>query len=162
MARLGNKWNINELLALQREYELLEGSVQQISDKHQRSVLAIMYRLEDEGFISSWEEARGFNYAKFQEFGSCENIQTESEDEEEDKDKIDVDSEYVDENSNENSNENSEEDENSDENLEEDELTNRVWNLETSVKEISTIVKQMFKNLVLKKTTKRAPLRQQL
>jgi hypothetical protein len=158
MARLGNKWNINELLALQREYELLEWSVQQISDKHQRSVLAIMYRLEDEGFISSWEEARGFNYAKFQEFGSCENIQTESEDEEEDKDKIDVDSEYVDENSN----ENSEEDENSDENLEEDELTNRVWNLETSVKEISTIVKQMFKNLVLKKTTKRAPLRQQL
>lgn len=58
--RIGNKWSVNELLQLQREYELLEWSVQKIADKHQRTVNAIMFRLEDEGFINSWSEARGF------------------------------------------------------------------------------------------------------
>jgi hypothetical protein len=58
--RRGNKWSVNELLQLQREYELLEWTVQEIADKHQRSVTAIMFRLEDEGFINSWAEARGY------------------------------------------------------------------------------------------------------
>lgn len=58
--RIGNKWSVNELLQLQREYELLEWTVQKIADKHQRTVNAIMFRLEDEGFINSWSEARGY------------------------------------------------------------------------------------------------------
>lgn len=58
--RSGNKWSVNELLQLQREYELLEWTVQEIANKHQRTVNAIMFRLEDEGFINSWSEARGF------------------------------------------------------------------------------------------------------
>ncbi len=58
--RRGNKWSVNELLQLQREYELLEWTVQEIADKHQRSVTAIMFRLEDEGFINCWSEARGY------------------------------------------------------------------------------------------------------
>jgi hypothetical protein len=58
--RSGNKWSVNELIQLQREYELLEWTVQEIADKHQRSVTAILYRLEDEGFINSWSEARGY------------------------------------------------------------------------------------------------------
>ena len=58
--RRGNKWSVNELLQLQREYELLEWTVQEIANKHQRSVDAIMFRLEDEGFINSWSEARGY------------------------------------------------------------------------------------------------------
>jgi FkbM family methyltransferase len=59
--RKGNKWTINELLQLQREYELLEWTVQQIAEKHQRSVTAILYRLEDEGFVNSFSNARGYN-----------------------------------------------------------------------------------------------------
>jgi hypothetical protein len=58
--RRGNKWTVTELLQLQREYELLEWTVQQIAEKHQRSIDAILYRLEDEGFINSWVDARGY------------------------------------------------------------------------------------------------------
>jgi hypothetical protein len=58
--RSGFKWTINELLSLQREYDLLELTVQQIAEKHQRSVTAILYRLEDEGFINSWADAKGY------------------------------------------------------------------------------------------------------
>ena len=39
MSRHGNRWNVDEVLSLQREYELLEWTVQQIADKHKRSVL---------------------------------------------------------------------------------------------------------------------------
>jgi hypothetical protein len=60
------KWSINETLRLQREYELLELSVQEISRIHNRSFTAILYRLELEGFISSnWNEARGFENFDF-------------------------------------------------------------------------------------------------
>ena len=44
--RNGNKWTVNELLSLQREYELLELDIQQIALKHKRTVRAILFRLE--------------------------------------------------------------------------------------------------------------------
>ena len=55
------KWNINELNRLQREYELLELSIQEIAKLHERSEKAILCRLEQEGFIENWCQARGFN-----------------------------------------------------------------------------------------------------
>ena len=58
--RNGNKWTVNELLSLQREYELLEMDIQQIALKHKRSVRAILFRLETEGFIDCWNDARGY------------------------------------------------------------------------------------------------------
>lgn len=59
------KWNINELIALQREYELLELTIQEIAIKHNRSVKAILCKLEQENFIENWNEAKGFaEYAK--------------------------------------------------------------------------------------------------
>ena len=58
--RSGKKWSVNELLTLQREYELLELDVQQISSRHERSVEAILSKLESEGFISTWNDARGY------------------------------------------------------------------------------------------------------
>ena len=61
MKRSGNKWTINEMLSLQREYELLELTVQQIAQKHERSVTAILSKLEKEGFIETWDTARGIN-----------------------------------------------------------------------------------------------------
>jgi len=99
--RRGNKWSVNELLQLQREYELLELTIQEIAEKHQRSVEAILYRLEDEGFINSWSQARGYKmgsddeediineYVKVDEFAGgddnnseyvCEDIWNESDD----------------------------------------------------------------------------------
>ena len=61
MSRHGNRWNVNEVLSLQREYELLEMTVQQIAEKHQRSVMSIVHKLYAEGFTSSIVEARGFS-----------------------------------------------------------------------------------------------------
>lgn len=48
--RHNNKWSIHEILSLQREYELLEMSVGEIANKHQRSEEAILWKLEKEGF----------------------------------------------------------------------------------------------------------------
>ena len=87
--RSGNKWTVNELLSLQREYELLEWPVQQIAEKHERSVEAILFRLEEEGFISSWNTARGYNQIDYQtaiEGGDSLERNVEEEDEEEEDD----------------------------------------------------------------------------
>ena len=54
--RHGNKWNVNELIALQREFELLNMSVQEIATKHQRTEDSILYRIEQEGFVNNNSE----------------------------------------------------------------------------------------------------------
>jgi hypothetical protein len=48
--RKGFKWSINEILSLQREFELLGWNIDQISNKHERTPYAIMYKLGQEGF----------------------------------------------------------------------------------------------------------------
>ena len=154
--RYGNKWNVNELLALQREYELLEWSIQEIAEKHRRSVNAILFKLESEGFISSWNEARGFELL---------NYYNEEEEEDEEEDEEEQEEEEEDEEEDE-----EQDDEEQDESIVEEKpvnyidenvskLTDRVWSLETSVNEISSMVKQMFDYMVTKKNAKRGPLR---
>ena len=145
--RFGKKWTITEILSLQREYELLEWSIQDIAVKHQRSVSGILFKLEDEGFIANLETARGYAEWYYSVYGQ-DNLATESEDE---SSEVDDNSENQDDNS-----ENQDDDNNA---SEVDELTDRVWSLETSVKEIKNMVSQMFQGLVNKKTVKRAPLR---
>lgn len=49
-SRNGKRWTVNECLQLQREYELLEMCIDDISLKHQRSPRAIMFKLDQEGF----------------------------------------------------------------------------------------------------------------
>ncbi len=58
--RANKKWNINEVLRLQREYELLELSVGEIAPLHERSVDGIAYKLKSDGFIAELEDARGY------------------------------------------------------------------------------------------------------
>jgi hypothetical protein len=154
--RHGNKWTINETLSLQREYELLEWSVYKIAEKHQRTVMAIMSKLQKENFIESWNEARGFNIEEYQE--DCYVPQTgtnykEEEDEEEEdytkyiyedenedytiyiyKDEDDEKEEYV---------YNNEIYENEIENNVKS-IMDRLWSLQTSISEIGSIVKQIF------------------
>jgi hypothetical protein len=50
--RNGYKWNINECLQLQREFELLRLSVPEIAALHGRTVKSIMYKIDAEGFAS--------------------------------------------------------------------------------------------------------------
>jgi len=119
--RNGNKWSVNELLSLQREFELLELSIDEIAERHQRSPDAIMYKLDNEGFAD-------FNvlYSNYYDLnGTIPVKQTQTNDE------------------NENETENHEE-------VDHDNitsLTEKVWNLETSVNEIKTLVKQMFESI---------------
>jgi hypothetical protein len=124
--RSGNKWTVNELLSLQREYELLEWTIQKIADKHQRSVEAILFKLESEGFINSWNEARGFDSQQYQQTWNT----TESEEV--------CDCDVTDDIS------------------EVDKLTERIWNLETNVNQINSLVKQMFDEMVGKKNAKKS------
>ena len=139
--RHGNKWTINELLSLQREYELLEWTIQQISEKHQRSVEAILFKLESEGFIDEWSTSRGFD----EYFHNNKYVEEEDEEEDEEFEDEDEDDEEDDEEFEDDDDEEFEEEE---ENDEVDNLIERVWNLETSIKEIGSIVKQIFKNMI--------------
>ena len=50
--RFGNRWNVNECLRLQREYELLKLSVPEIAALHGRTIKAIIYKISAEGFAS--------------------------------------------------------------------------------------------------------------
>lgn len=107
MSRHGNRWTVNEILQLQREYELLELSVQEIAKLHGRSVKAIQYRLIDEGFVT-WEQLEIVN----------------DEDEEESIVSADDNASEV------------------------SRLADRVWSLETSLTDISAMVKQMFNSMI--------------
>jgi len=51
--RQNYKWNINELLRLEREYDLLELNVREIAKLHQRTANAIAMKLQSEGIISN-------------------------------------------------------------------------------------------------------------
>ena len=177
--RNGNSWTVNELLSLQREYELLEWNIQQIAEKHQRTERAILFRLESEGIITSWNAARGFDMESYKasieedvvtedcdcneescvddEDAEDQDCCDEDEDEEqEDQDCCDDDEDYV---------ADEEEDEDEDEEDEEDDvsevekLSERVWSLETAVTDIKDMVQHLFNNLVSSNQKKRKPLR---
>ena len=59
--RNGNRWTVNELISLQREYELLEMNIFDIALKHKRTPKAILYKLNDEGLINDFSDARGYD-----------------------------------------------------------------------------------------------------
>jgi len=133
-----NRWTVNEILSLQREYELLEMTVKQISLKHQRSVYAILYKLELEGFIDSWGDARGFDECDDTlEYKVCTSQMSENSD------VLTLDDTHK---------MNSKLDDDNVSNV--DKLTERIWNLETTVNDISGMVKQMFDNMVSSKSKK--------
>jgi hypothetical protein len=125
-SRHGNKWTTTEILALQREYELLELSIPEIADRHKRSVMSILCKLECEGFIEKDEvNNQMIGIPVVGDFNVCAEECCED----------DAVSEV-------------------------DKLTERVWNLETSVTDIKGMVKSMFDTLVVQqKQTKRDPLR---
>ena len=150
--RYGNKWTISEIISLQREYELLEWTVSQIAEKHKRSEKSILFKLQNEGFISSWEEARGFDVKKYKAETNGTTVETETEintsetknKETEDLSQVSddfaiVEELYIDERF--------------------EDITNRILSLEKNIKEINSMVKQMFEVMVSNKRPQRKPLR---
>jgi hypothetical protein len=60
-SRVNKKWTVTELLSLQREYELLEMNIFDIALKHKRTPKAILYKLNDEGLINDFSDAKGYD-----------------------------------------------------------------------------------------------------
>ena len=73
--RFGNRWTVNECLQLQREFELLELSIDEIANLHQRTPNAIMFKLDQEGFAD-------YNNL-YADYSTQPNTETEEEEEEE-------------------------------------------------------------------------------
>jgi len=95
-------WTTSESLRLEREYDLLELDVNEIAIMHQRSVNAIVHRLQAEGIIDRFADARGYDMTSArksvidedQDDSDSEYEAEADEDEDEDEDQDDSDSEY--------------------------------------------------------------------
>jgi hypothetical protein len=59
--RCGNRWTVNECLQLQREFELLNLSVNEIAANHKRTPNAIMFKLDQEGFANYNDLSSNYN-----------------------------------------------------------------------------------------------------
>jgi len=80
-------WRPNELERLNREYENRELTVQQISVLHERSIRSIFFKLESEGLIERWDEARGWSaYAQEMDYPDYSATSLDQADEESDED----------------------------------------------------------------------------
>lgn len=134
--RYGNKWTINEILSLQREYELLKMDVAEIAKKHQRSEMSIAYKLRSEGFVNSMEHARGFINVKNQNIDLVYSLQETDEEE-----TLPDDSSVYTE-------DNEEEDEKLTTNLRLSIMTTQVQSLENTVKELVIKVTELNENFV--------------
>jgi hypothetical protein len=135
--RSGNKWSINEVLSLQREYELLEMSIEEIALKHSRTVESILYKLDSEGFIDNWHEARGYN--------NYLNNNDEQDEDYEDQDEDDDQNYEAQEDD-----DSCEDDDSFDESCDDDEivnLTRRVGYVENTVNEIKNMVTNFLNSM---------------
>ena len=148
------RWNVNEVLRLQREYELLEMSVADIAKMHDRSVNAIVCKLVFEGFVDRWENARGYAESELiQEaikngdlvmescMDSCSEVSSDS----------DSDSDYQEDGDNDDEDYEEEEEDNGSDSL--------VFRLQQRIAQLEGIVSAMKRP---KTTPKRKPLRSYL
>ena len=125
--RTGTKWTVNECLRLEREFDLLGLSVQEIAELHERSPNAIMYKLDYEG-IADYNDIFQNRQEKTYENEEASEVGREAED-----------SEY-DETEEDNNNE-----EDADEAVSESESDNEYdsYNFGQHIKQISKLTKQV-------------------
>lgn len=136
MSRSGFKWNINEILSLQREFELLGWDIDEIASKHERTPNAIMYKLDQEGFAD-------YNVL----YSNYHNLNTHIQDEKTDELYFDNDDESIDDVSDEDYADDDDTEDDDDE--EQDDVANlseRVDGLEESIAEIRDMLKQLMSN----------------
>jgi hypothetical protein len=147
--RYGNKWTVNEILSLQREFELLCWSIDDIASNHKRTPNAIMFKLDQENLadynvlydnyhnlkahIPINKETRQARPTETLLRGSSES--SDDEDDENDED-------YVD-----NADDEDEDDDDGDEDEIAD-LSERVTNLESGIYEIKKMLKSIISNSV--------------
>ena len=137
-------------------------NIQDISDKHERTIVAILYRLQQEKIIESWIDARGYQeFSKTQNYlvGSLDSsvnaydyVEDVNNNETDDDDYKDSDYEETEEDVT-TEVEDEDESESDDENI--SALSQRVWGLETAVSDI----KGMIGTLLSKFTSSSKPLK---
>jgi hypothetical protein len=90
--RANAKWTINECLRLEREFDLLKLSIDEIATLHERSAQGIMYKLDSEGLADyNVLAVCGTNYQlRVSDINNQDSNQDE-EDEDEDEDEKDSD-----------------------------------------------------------------------
>ena len=109
--RNGYKWSVNECLQLEREYDLLKMSVPDMALKHNRTINAIMFKLQAEGLCSyndAYIKTFGQNFID-EQIDKLNNLSTTKYDEEnvseddedyvpnlDESDDDDIDEEYLD------------------------------------------------------------------
>lgn len=86
--RNGNRWTVNECLQLQREFELLGLSIDEIASRHKRTINAIMFKLDNEGF-ADYNVLYSNYYGVQPHTNNCDSDDEESEDEESDEESVD-------------------------------------------------------------------------
>ena len=105
--RNGYKWSVNECLQLEREYDLLKMSVPEMALKHNRTLNAIMFKLQAEGLCSyndAYIKTFGQNFIDEQidklnnlsatKYDEEEDVSEDEKDEKDEKDDLD-DEDYV-------------------------------------------------------------------
>lgn len=144
--RNGNRWTVNEILSLQREYELLGWSLDQIAHRHKRSVNAIMFKLDNEGFANYntlYSNYHGTNTETSNNIDSNESLNFKSINDNDDEHEDPYDEDYVP------NHEDEDEDEDEDEEDYDEfaDLSERVYGLENSVNEIKDMLKMLTASL---------------
>jgi hypothetical protein len=139
--RFGSRWSVNECLQLQREFELLGLSIDEIAERHQRTPNAIMYKLDQEGFAD-------YNvlYSNYYDLNSQMPIQQTNkyvaEEEEEEEEDEEEEQEYVPEDDEEDDDEEEEEDDEEDD----DDIKAHVMRLEKQVMALTEMFMKQTKN----------------
>ena len=150
--RFGNRWTINEVLSLQREFELLNLDIDTIALRHQRTPNAIMFKLDEEGFADYnvlYSNYHNLNSHIPIEKKSDTELQFQPEDDDEeqydddDEEQYDDDDEYVPNDNEEDEDEDDDEDENANVGL-----ANRVYGLEESISEIKDILRKIMGSFI--------------
>ena len=149
------KWGVREILSLQREFQLLNLSIEEIAKKHKRTPNAIMLKLDKESMADY--NVLYTNYYGSKNFTSDEiKVENEADDEEEadddeDYDEEDYDDEDYEEEADDNDDEKEADDDDDDEDYEvldddeyDDPLIKRVSKIETDIKEIITMLKELL------------------
>ena len=140
--RVGKRWTVNEILSLQREFELLGWSIDQIAEKHGRTPEGIMNKLDHEGFAdynvlySNYHDLNGKMPVKNTMVldPSLSDDDYDEEDNEEDEDYVD-DGEEV-------------EDEEADDDDDNDPLTERVAKIESGLDKIMDMIRNLETRLL--------------
>ena len=88
--RFRQPWTVNECINLEREFELLHLSIDEIAERHQRTPNAIMYKLHHEGIADYNTLYRDYTTGQSlnaqEEHDDCDNSSDYSEESDEDED----------------------------------------------------------------------------